>query len=470
MSAAAISPTPLLGNEASRLLDEFAVSQAADLARGGALDRAESLLRSTVERVDAPIAALDLQARVCAQQGRLNEAARWWQEVLRREPANAAAQAALARLNNMQRRPIWLQMLWPMAVGFAVLSLAALILTWQAKQQSAASARLQDHVAAILMAGSQSNRQLAQAVLVEMQALKESQAQTEAGLARLSGFSTKLDGWASAHEVLSGQLKELQSHATRQTLQQEALVVASSNQMNTLRLAFQQELGLAKGEFHQEVTRLQADGKKLAAQLESRAASLSNEFTALRLAVDRERALTAEIEQRRIAGEKLQAEYRTLTASYEAMLAKAGQVKKAPTVTIAVPGVIASVLGSEFTVGFDDGLFDHGTHFKPGAKDRLLEVARVLGQSAEPLQIQVVGFADDDRAFFNWSAQWESSLALDRATAVVDHFIALGLFQPQKLSAASGGSQQRPFASDSVQNRSRNRTVVLKVIVDRQNN
>jgi|GEM_PF-1392513 len=469
MSAAAISPTPLHGGEASRLLDEFAVSQAADLARSGAFDRAESLLRSTVERENVPIAALDLQARVCAQQGRLNEAVRWWQEVLRREPANAAAQAALARLNNMQRRPIWLQMLWPMAVGLAVLLFAALILTRQARQQSAANARLQDRVAAIVTTESQSNRQQAQAVLAEMQALKGSQAQAEAGLAKLSGFATKLDGWASAHEALSGQLKGLQADATRQTARQEALAVAGSNQVNTLRLAFQQELALVKGAFQQEVTLLQADGKKLAAQLESQAAAASNQMAALRLTVDRERALTAEVEQRRAAGEKLQADYRTLTASHEALIAKAGVLKKAPAVTIAVPGVTASVLGSELKVGFDDGLFDHGTHFKPGAKDRLVAVAKVLSQSSEPLQIQVVGFADDDRAFLNWTAQWESSLALDRASAVVDHFIALGLFRPQKLSAVSGDSQQRPFASDSVQSRSKNRTVVLKVIVDRQN-
>ena len=83
------------------------------------------------------------------------------------------------------------------------------------------------------------------------------------------------------------------------------------------------------------------------------------------------------------------------------------------------------------------------------------------------MQIAIIGYADDDRAFLKWTAQWESSLALDRASAVVGYFIALGLFEPYKLSGVAGDSQKRPFASDSIQSRLRSRTVVLRVSADR---
>jgi flagellar motor protein MotB len=91
-----------------------------------------------------------------------------------------------------------------------------------------------------------------------------------------------------------------------------------------------------------------------------------------------------------------------------------------------------------------------------------------LSQSSEPLLIQVVGFADNDRAFLKWTAQWESLLAMERTSAVADHFIGGGLFRSQRLSAAAGDSQERSFGSHSIQSRMKNRTVVLRVSIDRQ--
>jgi flagellar motor protein MotB len=58
---------------------------------------------------------------------------------------------------------------------------------------------------------------------------------------------------------------------------------------------------------------------------------------------------------------------------------------------------------------------------------------------------------------------------MERASAVVSYFIELGLFEPQKLSGLAGDSQKRPYASDSMQNRLRNRTVILRIAVGRQN-
>jgi hypothetical protein len=463
------SPVPFrLDGEASRLLDEFTVNQAAELAREGAYDRAESLLRPAVERADAPVAALDLQARVCAQQGRLGEAERWWQKVLEKEPTNAAAQAGLTCANALQRRPVWLQTLWPLLVAVGVLVCGVLILGWQARRQAATNAILQQRVAEVVDAGGQSGRRQVESLLAEFATLMTSQAQIAGHLGKLNESSTKLNVWAAEQGAVSGKLAGIQSETMQLAARLNSLAQASSNHVDRLRRAFDQELVAAKDGFAQQVGTLQAEAIKLAAQHDARAQAISNQVAALRIVLDRERSLTAEIEQRRTSAEKLQLDYHKLEASHETLMAHAWLAAKPPGVTIAVPGVTSSVSSNAIVVTFDEGLFDHGTHFRPGVKERLLAVAKALSHSVEPLQIQVIGYADDDRAILKWTALWESSLALNRASAVVDNLITTGLFIPCQILAVSGDSRQRPFVSDPVQNRLKNRTVVLKVSVDRQ--
>jgi len=119
--------------------------------------------------------------------------------------------------------------------------------------------------------------------------------------------------------------------------------------------------------------------------------------------------------------------------------------------------------GNSILLTFDDGLFLRGTGFKPDAKSRLQAVARALAQVSTPLRIDVIGCADDDRVFKRWTARFEESLALERASAVVNYFIELGLFAPKRLAALSSRGTDRPFPSDTVQNRAKNRTAVLRI-------
>src|SRR5665213_309961 len=102
---------------AKQLLDQFAVSQAAELALSGNYGSAESVLKDLAQRHDAPCEALDLLAKICAQQGRLLEAAGFWRRALDKDPGNAAYQSALARLNKLQSRPIWVQAVLPVALS-----------------------------------------------------------------------------------------------------------------------------------------------------------------------------------------------------------------------------------------------------------------------------------------------------------------------------------------------------------------
>jgi flagellar motor protein MotB len=126
-------------------------------------------------------------------------------------------------------------------------------------------------------------------------------------------------------------------------------------------------------------------------------------------------------------------------------------------------GVRMKPFGNSILLTFDDGLFLHGTYFKPDAESRLRVVAKALAQVATPLRIEVIGCADDDRVFRSWTARFEESLALDRATAVVNYFIELGLFAPKRLAALSSGALNRPFPSDTAQNRAKNRTAMLRI-------
>jgi flagellar motor protein MotB len=344
-----------------------------------------------------------------------------------------------------------------------------LLLVWQGHRQAAASAKIHERIAEVAKVEGQTGREAVAGLVAEIQTVKSTQARTEGSLAKLSDFSAKMDGWQATQGALSGQLKAVQGEMERLAGQQATLTLSTSNQTSVLGRKLDQGFSTAKAEFDGQLKLLREDGERLATRQAAYALANSNQVVALRQAIDREHALVSEIDRRRVENERLQSDYRALTTRHEQMLAAAGLVGKPPGLTLAVPGVSSSVSGKEIIVTFEDGIFDHGMHFKPGARDRLLAVGKALAGSTEPLEIEVVGYADDDRAFLKWTARWESALALERASAVVSYFIELGLFKPQKLSGLAGDSQKRPYASDSMQNRMRNRTVVLKVTVDRQN-
>lgn len=448
MSAAQLNAESLAANQAAALLRQVTLSQAARFAREGSYSAAEELL-SGLLAADAPdLASLDLLARVRAQQGAFWDAASLWRKVQQLDPHHLGAVAGLERLRTVHQQPLWYQPLIVPVVGLAVAFSCVLVFNRQTRRQTTANTQLEQRITELAKLEALTGRQQVQSVSAQVEAMRAGQAKAETTLAVLGGFSGKLDAWART---------------------QEAQAQVISSQVDSLRQTFARDLASTKVDFEQRLATLQAQEIQLAAEHDAAAQGISNQVVALRGAVDRERALTAQLEQSRSATEKLQVDYRTLESRHAALAKQIGIPAKPPDVVIDIPGATASVSGNEIIVAFDGGLFDHGTHLKPGAKDRLLAVAKTLIQSSDTLQIQVVGFADDDRAFLNWTAPWESSLALDRASAVVTYFIGLGLFQAEKLSAASGDRQQRPFASDSVQSRLKNRTVVLRVTGSGQN-
>ena len=125
------SSTDVVDNsQVTGLLAQAAMSQAAELARKGHYDDAEQALG--VNSGIASPSALDLLARIRAQQGRLAEAQSLWSEAVRLDPNNESYRAALRRLTRMNRNSFWGGVGRRLAaVAFVVLVLAALALMFQ---------------------------------------------------------------------------------------------------------------------------------------------------------------------------------------------------------------------------------------------------------------------------------------------------------------------------------------------------
>lgn len=112
------------GQDLDLLLRHVALAQATDLARAGRYEPAESILAEWTHRQEPLPAALDLLARIRAQQGRLAEAEAYWTRALQLDPGNAAYAAGLRRIAHLQRSPLR-RTPWP---AVAALAAAGLVL------------------------------------------------------------------------------------------------------------------------------------------------------------------------------------------------------------------------------------------------------------------------------------------------------------------------------------------------------
>jgi flagellar motor protein MotB len=347
----------------------------------------------------------------------------------------------------LQSPPLWLRTFWPVYVGALIVICCVLALVWLAHKQARANARLQYQDTEIANTRRETAQHSVQSPLSEISVLNDnqpafptSQTQIGAGLAKLSIIDTQFAALVST-----------QGDATRGlAAAQIALAQDTSNLLVSLRQTLQQGLAEAAGQSR-------ADAVKLQSEVADLLASLSQTLR---------RGLTEAASQSRTDAMKLQSQVAELAANLKGFLDRLSGSTNVPNLALALPGVRTKTSGNSILLTFDDGLFLHGTYFKPDAKSRLEVVAKALAQVCPPLRIEVIGCADDDRAFRSRTARFEESLALERASVVVDYFIALGLFAPKRLAALSSGSANRPFPSDTVQNRARNRTTVLRLSTD----
>jgi flagellar motor protein MotB len=344
----------------------------------------------------------------------------------------------------LQGGPIRLQTIWPVGVGALVVICCVLALVWLAQKQALEETRIQSQESEISKTWREAAQQLVQSLSAEISILNSnqaafamSQAQIGTGLAKLSIIDAQLASMVSDQIDATRRLAAAQA-----TLAQE-----TTNLVPSLRQSLQQGLAEAADQSRADILKLQSEVAGLGT-------SLGRTF---------QQGLAESANQSRADTVKLQSEVAEVAASQKALLDRLSGPTNVPNLALALPGVRTKTLGNSILLTFDDGLFYRGTCFKPDAKSRLQAVAKELAQVSPPLRIEVIGCADDDRIFKSWTAQFEESLALDRATAVVNYFIELGLFAPKRLAALSSSCANRPFPSDTVQNRAKNRTAVLRI-------
>jgi tetratricopeptide (TPR) repeat protein len=118
--------------EVAQLLDSVTLALAAFLARKGELKQAESLLSPFVKKLEPGIETLDLQAKIYAQQGRIEEAQALWMAALEREPSNTHFLKALQTCAGVQSKgsggPLWKNMVVFIIVFNIVLMIAIAVI------------------------------------------------------------------------------------------------------------------------------------------------------------------------------------------------------------------------------------------------------------------------------------------------------------------------------------------------------
>jgi len=114
------------GESLEATVRQVALARAAALARAGRYRAAEELLAAGAAKGE-DAAALDLRARICAQQGRYSEAAGLWRRAVQLDPAKPEYAAALRLAARSEGRPSWFYGISKLLLGGVLLLGATLI-------------------------------------------------------------------------------------------------------------------------------------------------------------------------------------------------------------------------------------------------------------------------------------------------------------------------------------------------------
>jgi len=109
------------------LVSQATLAQAASLARTGQYAAAESVLKPLTDGKNERPSALDLLARIYAQQGKFSEAEALWRRALEVEPNNETCLAGLKRIAKIRSRSPWLSVLMPMGAALIAILMVLLV-------------------------------------------------------------------------------------------------------------------------------------------------------------------------------------------------------------------------------------------------------------------------------------------------------------------------------------------------------
>jgi len=439
------TPTEATAERVASLLRHAVLSRAAELARDGRLEAAIDLLRSELQSPSPSPEALDFVARIRARQGAWAEAETLWLHVLRLDPNHRPAQAALSRVRAIRRAPFWGSAHWPAIVGALVLVACLLAVSLVIRREKAAAASLIHDVTNALMALGSATRTGLTAQHTDLVSLRSN-------LAALGAAQTTMG------EDVSGLQASLAAQRALLNRLPDALRTAQETEHERVTAQVRTVLDFRAKEFEEASAAARSAQATQLLQLTRSLSSLSNALTSVRASSE---------EGLRRVETSIRGDLANL--ALPPSLREAGWPAVGPPSTaisaewpdLGVEGVRQSVDGPALRLVFDVGLFDYGTSFRPGARDRLAAVGKALARLPGPLDVQSVGCAENERGLFGWKDSF--ALGLRRAVAAAEYLDSLAVLPDAHLSAASATGAALPFPNEIETDLPRNRTVYLRV-------
>lgn len=383
--------------------------QATELVRSGKYSEAEAMLSPKGQAPDTA-RELDLLARINAHQERFDDAVRYWQAALKKDPGNSTYKNCLEQLSDIQsgkglpdgERSSILRV----GIGACVILLIIGLLYWSQRMATTpVKVTLIEEKPAQATPNTQSTTAVSQAATIS-EAATENQ-RVEQTLEQIQ--QTQKD----QNQLLVSQIATIQ---TNQVVLLDGQTAARS-QITVL------------GESIVELKRQQAETQHTTELTRSELATLT---TARPLATS-----TAEI--------------------------TAAHLPNPTDFNPGTPGVNITTQSNHWLISFNPGLFDRDEHFKIGARARLKSVAKALVRTQAKFNVRIIGIAEDEPSTWPWSiAQTYEELGFLRAKSVLLYLRGLEILPSDKLSAVSGAANQRSFTSPNINNRS----VVLEIAPD----
>jgi flagellar motor protein MotB len=135
-----------------------------------------------------------------------------------------------------------------------------------------------------------------------------------------------------------------------------------------------------------------------------------------------------------------------------------------PIISFGISGISTKKERDAIVLTFDSGLFRRGTLLRNDALHILEDLAKSLEAHVGKVHVTVIGYADSSpMPTESTSYRDNSSLALARSVAVVEILRSKAPLPSGMFSLAGMGDISTPFSNNSIINRLRNRTVLLKI-------
>lgn len=138
-------------------------------------------------------------------------------------------------------------------------------------------------------------------------------------------------------------------------------------------------------------------------------------------------------------------------------------VKPPPHIRIDIPGVNLDYRDDQAVITFESGLFSRQTELRPEAKAMLDLLAEQLQPYKGKILANIEGHTDDLPIINNWIYRDNIALGMQRAVTVIEYLRLKGDFPAKMFKASSTGELHSLYPNDTLSNRLRNRTVVIRI-------